>query len=66
MVAVGAQETLDAPSQEVLRLGATVSPDDLIGCMDQINQLSDMLKINISMPLFNTRLAIILQRRQYG
>ena len=66
MVSVGAQETLDAPSQEVLRLGATVSPDALMGCIDQINRLSDMLKINISMPLFNTRLAILLQRRQYG
>lgn len=63
MVAVGAQDTLEAPSNEVLRLGATVQADALIRCIDEMNTLSDWLKINISMPLFNTRLAIILQRR---
>lgn len=63
MVAVGAQDTLESPSHEVLRLGATASADNLIGCIDEINTLSNWLKINISMPLFNTRLAIVLQRR---
>ena len=63
MVAVGAQDTLESPSNEVLRLGATASAAALIGCIDEINTLSDWLKINISMPLFNTRLAIVLQRR---
>lgn len=63
MVAVGAQDTLESPSNEVLRLGATASADRLITCIDEVNTLSDWLKINISMPLFNTKLAIVLQRR---
>lgn len=63
MVSVGAQDTLDSPSAEVMHLGATASADALIKCIEEINTLSDWLKININMPLFNTRLAIILQRR---
>lgn len=64
MSAVGAQDTLDSPDQNVLRLGVTLSADTIINQIDEINELSDMLRINISMPLFNTRLAIILQRRK--
>ena len=64
MTAVGAQDTLDSPDQSILRLGATLSPEVIMQQIDEINELSDMLRINISMPLFNTRLAIILQRRK--
>ena len=64
MAAVGAQDTLDAPEEPVLRLGASLSPQEIIGMIDEINRLGDMLRINISMPLFNTRLAIILSRRK--
>lgn len=60
MAAVGAQDTLESPDQQILRLGATLTPDTIIRQIDAINELSDMLRINISMPLFNTRLAIIL------
>ena len=63
VTAAGACDTLDSPSPEIMRLGATVSADTLIKYIDEINILSDWLKININMPLFNTRLAIILQRR---
>lgn len=63
MVAVGAQETLEHPSPEVLRLGTLVSSQALMTQIDEINTLSDWLRINISMPLFHTRLAIVLQRR---
>lgn len=64
MVAVGAESTLDSPDGNVLRLGSTLPPDVIIRQIDEINELSEMLRINISMPLFNTRLAIILQRRK--
>ncbi len=63
MVSVGAGETLEHPSQEVLRLGTLVSASALMRHIQEINMLSDWLRINISMPLFNTRLAIVLQRR---
>ena len=60
MVAVGAQDTLPSPEHNILRLGATLPPETIMRQIDEINELSDMLRINISMPLFNTRLAIIL------
>lgn len=63
MVAVGASDTLNSPSQEVTRLGTVRSAEVLIQYLDELSSLSNSLKINISMPLFNTRLAIILQRR---
>lgn len=63
MVSVGAADTLTVPSPEVLRLGGIMSPEALTACMEEINTLSDWLRINISMPLFHTRLAIVLQRR---
>lgn len=66
MAAVHAEETLESPSQEALRLGRKTSPEALLRGIREIETLSDTLKINISMPLFCTRLAIILQRRQYG
>lgn len=66
MVAAGASDTLNSPSQEVTRLGTVRSADVLMQYLDELGSLSDSLKINISMPLFNTRLAIILQRRNYG
>lgn len=61
MAAVGAQDTLESPDSQALRLGTVLSPEAIMERIDSINELSDMLKINISMPLFNTRLAIILQ-----
>ena len=64
MTAVGAGETVDSANPHALRLGATLSPDIIIRQIDEINELNDMLRINISMPLFNTKLAIILQRRK--
>ena len=64
MAAVGAQDTLESPDQNILRLGAMLSPEVIMQQIDEINQLSELLRINISMPLFNTRLAIILQRRK--
>lgn len=66
MVSVGASDTLDSPIQEVTRLGTLRSAEVLMQYLDELSSLSDSLKINISMPLFNTRLAIILQRRNYG
>ena len=66
MVSVGASDTLNDPSQEVTRLGTLRPADVLMQYLDELSSLSDSLKINISMPLFNTRLAIILQRRNYG
>lgn len=63
MISVGAQGTLHLPSQEIMRLGTTRSVDILIKYLDELSSFSDLLKINISMPLFNTRLAIVLQRR---
>ena len=64
MTAVGAGDTLEAPDPDALRLGASLPPEVIMRQIDEINQLSDWLRINISMPLFNTRLAIILQRRK--
>ncbi len=64
MVSIGAQDTLESPGQEVMRLGAELPAETVIEQIDRINELSEMLRINISMPLFNTRLAIILQRRK--
>ena len=64
MVSVGAQDTLQSPEQEIIRLGIEMPAESIIEIIQQINELSDMLKINISMPLFNTKLAIILQRRK--
>ena len=64
MASVGAQDTLDAANQLALRLGTALSPETVIRQIDEINKLSEMLRINISMPLFNTRLAIMLQRRK--
>ncbi len=66
MVSVGASDTLSSPSQEVTRLGTMRPTDVLMQYLDELSSLNDSLKINISMPLFNTRLAIILQRRNYG
>lgn len=64
MVSVGAQDSLGTPDQSVMRLGTLLSPDTVIRQIDEINELSESLRINISMPLFNTRLAIILNRRK--
>ena len=64
MTAVGAGDTVDSADRQALRLGALLSPENVIRQIDEINQLSEMLRINISMPLFNTKLAIILQRRK--
>lgn len=64
MTAVGAGDTVDSADRQALRLGALLSPETVIRQIDEINQLSEMLRINISMPLFNTKLAIILQRRK--
>lgn len=63
MISVGAQDTLNSPSQDVMRLGAMRSADVLMKYLDELSGLNDSLKINISMSLFNTRLSIILQRR---
>jgi hypothetical protein len=63
MVSVGAQDTLNYPTQEVMRLGAMRSADVLMKYLDELGSLIDTLKFNISMPLFNTRLAVILQWR---
>lgn len=63
MISVGAQDTLNSPSQEIMRLGAVRSTDILMKYLEELSSLSDSLKININMSLFNTRLAIILQRR---
>ena len=63
MEAVGASETPDSPEENIRRLGALLSPDTIIRQIDELNELSDMLRININMQLFNTRLANILQRR---
>ncbi len=63
MVSVGAVDTLDLPSNEVTRLGTMRSSEILMQYLNELSSLSESLKINISMPLFNTRLAIILQRR---
>lgn len=63
MISVGAQDTLNSPSQEIMRLGAMRSSDILMKYLNELSCLSDSLRINISMSLFNTRLAIILQRR---
>lgn len=60
MVSVEAQDTLVSPDSEIMRLGSMISSDRLINMIDRINDLADMLKINVSMPLFNTKLAIIL------
>ena len=61
---VGAQDTFEPSDRNILTLGTLLSPDEIIEMIDKINELSDMLRINISMPLFNTMLAIILQRRK--
>ena len=62
MTSVGAEGILPQHDARLSRLGSTLSPDELMRRIDQINRLSEMLRINISMPLFNTRLAIILRR----
>ena len=63
MTAIGAGDTVESADRNALRLGSLLPPEHLIRQIDEIGELSDMLRINISMPLFNTRLAIILQRR---
>ncbi|MBQ4397053.1 MAG: DNA polymerase III subunit [Clostridia bacterium] len=62
-VSVGAQDTLEHPDAEVLRLGTLIPPAALMKQIEEIQTLSDWLGININMPLFSTRLAIVLQRR---
>lgn len=63
MVSVGAQDTLHSPSQEILRLGTMRPAETLMRYLNEMSDLKESLKINVSMTLFNTRLAVILQRR---
>ena len=65
MTSVGAEGVLTRPDPRLSRLGSTRSREELMTCVDEINRLSDMLRVNISMPLFNTRLAIILMQMMH-
>ena len=64
ITAIGAGEIVNSTDQNILRMGSTLLPEVIIDQIEEINELNEMLRINISMPLFNTRLAIILQRRK--